>query len=114
VVDPPVLAADELDDRVGLVGNGRRQHDPDAERLEALGEPGRVRVLHVAGDDLVADRQDRAEHGPEYDPRAPPNGVRPSNKTVTEACRNCHRERRRPALRLDPSSAGRRRRGQTP
>ena len=34
----------------------------DAERLEPLREPRRVRVRDVAGDDLVADRQDRGQH----------------------------------------------------
>ena len=44
VIDAVALAADEVGDRLDLVRHGRRDHDLDAERLEPLGEPGRVRV----------------------------------------------------------------------
>ena len=63
VVDAVVLAADELRDRVDLVRDGRGQDDADAQRLEPLREPGGVRVLDVAADDLVADGEDGGEHG---------------------------------------------------
>ena len=43
-------------------GTAAVEDDADAERLEPLREPRRVRVRDVAGDDLVADRQDRGEH----------------------------------------------------
>jgi molybdenum cofactor synthesis domain-containing protein len=61
-VDAGTLPPDEVRDRLDLVGDGGGEDDPDAERLEALREPGRVRVRHVAGDNLVPDREDRAEH----------------------------------------------------
>jgi len=46
-------------DRVDLVGERRRQPHRDAERREAARQPGRVRVRHVARDELVPDREDR-------------------------------------------------------
>ena len=45
-------------------GHRRDEHDADAERLQPLGEPDRVRVLTSPRDDLVPDRQDRAARRP--------------------------------------------------
>ena len=47
---------------VDLVGHARGEHHLDAERLEPLGEPRRIRVQRVARDDLVADREQRGAH----------------------------------------------------
>ena len=50
-------------DGLDLVRHRRGEDDADAERLEPLREPRRVRVHDVAGDDLVADREEgRAHH----------------------------------------------------
>src|SRR5262249_2601916 len=66
-VDADALAPDELGDRLDLVGDRGAEDDADAQLLEALAEPGGVRVGDVAGDDLVPDREDRArEHAAEY------------------------------------------------
>src|SRR5262249_46235819 len=51
-----------VDDLLRVVGHGRADHHPVTERLEPAGEPRRVRVLGIAGDELVPDRQDGYEH----------------------------------------------------
>ena len=56
------LAPHELDDPLGLVRHRGADHDPHAERLEPAREPRGVRVLGVARDELVPDRQDGGEH----------------------------------------------------
>ena len=48
--------------RSSLVGHRRAEDDLHAELLEPPGEPRRVRVLGVTGDDFVPDRQDGGEH----------------------------------------------------
>jgi hypothetical protein len=59
------VLADEAGDLVDLVGKRCDQAHLDAERREPAREPRGVRVLRVAGDDLVADRQDRGRrHSP--------------------------------------------------
>src|SRR5581483_2239158 len=58
---------DERGDPVDLVGDRGDEQDRDSELLQPLREPRAVRVLDVAGDDLVADRQDRGRrHCGEY------------------------------------------------
>ena len=86
-----MLAADELGDRVDLVRHRGGEHDADAERLEPLGEPDRVRVLDVAADDFVADREDRGEHRssvPTYAVSSPRRAHIPGRRTSSEAGAN--------------------------
>ncbi len=65
------LAVHELRHGRDLVRNGRGDRDPHAQGLEPLGEPGRVRVDDVAGDDLVPDREESRTHEPSM--RDPPD-----------------------------------------
>ena len=65
-VDARPLSLQHLDDAAQLVGNRCDQNDTNAERLQPLGEPRRVRVRRVAGHELVADGEDRSSHVPEY------------------------------------------------
>src|SRR5204863_4286046 len=64
-VDAGRLSADELGDRLDLVGHDGDQARLDSERREALREPRRVRVRDVARDELVPDRE-QARRGHVY------------------------------------------------
>jgi len=50
-------------DFVDLVGDDADLSNPDAAVGQAAGQPGRVRVLDVAGEQFVADRDDRRCRG---------------------------------------------------
>src|SRR5207245_9201435 len=84
VVYPLPLGSNELCDPIDLVGESRDQRDRDSEPFEPLGEPRSVRVRDVAGDELVADRQDRrgAHAATEYDY----SRRRRDGMTATETC----------------------------
>jgi GNAT superfamily N-acetyltransferase len=78
MVDRRRFAPDEVDDAVELVGDRGAHHDLHAELFEPAAEPGRVCVFGVAGDDLVADRQDGSVHTPsirELDPERDAGGI---------------------------------------
>ena len=62
MVDERRLAAHEGNDPIEVVGHRCAEDDRDAELLEPPGEPRGVRVLDVARDELVADRQDDRVH----------------------------------------------------
>ena len=62
VVDPRALAVDEVGDGLDLVRDAGGEHDLHAEPLEPLREPGGIGVDDVAGDDLVADREQSCAH----------------------------------------------------
>src|SRR4051812_37312469 len=69
VLDPGRLDAEKGADLLDVVANRRDQPHLDAQLGEPAGEPRGVRVLRVAGDDLVSDREDdRAGHASSLGP----------------------------------------------
>ena len=76
---------------VDIVRDDRDQLHRDTEALEPLGEPRTVRIRDVAGDELVADRDDRCRRLSAHPPAEYRRRDRPPPRPVSARGKACRR-----------------------